>query len=233
MVKGEYRILVVDDEARYLWAIRINLEARGYEVITAEDGRSAIKQVAAREPDLVLLDIRMPGMDGLEACRRIREFSTVPIIVLTALAEEADIVTGLGAGADDYVTKPFGAEELLARVQAALRRADLGAGLESQPKYQAGDLLLDFAARRVFMGGEEVGLTPTEYRLLAELAKQVGRVLVPELLLERVWGPGYETEHGLLRQAVHRLRRKIEPDPSNPQYIQTRTGIGYILERPE
>ena len=233
MVKGEYRILVVDDEARYLWAIRTNLEARGYEVLTAEDGLSAVEQVAAHEPDLVLLDIRMPGMDGLEACRRIREFSTVPVIMLTALAEEADIVMGLGAGADDYVTKPFGAEELLARVQAALRRADLGAGLEVRPQFQAGDLLLDFVARRVFIGGEEVGLTPTEYRLLAELARQAGRVLVPEVLLERVWGQGYETEHGLLRQAVHRLRHKIEPDPSDPAYIQTRTGIGYILVQPE
>ena len=131
------------------------------------------------------------------------------------------------------MTKPFGAEELLARVQAALRRADLGAGLEVRPQYQAGDLLVDFAARRVFLSGEEVTLTPTEYRLLAELARQAGRVLVPEVLLERVWGPGYEAEHRLLRQAVHRLRRKIEPDPSSPQYIQTRTGIGYVLVSPE
>jgi DNA-binding response OmpR family regulator len=174
----------------------------------------------------------MPGMDGYQLCRRIREFSTVPIIMLTALADGTNTVKGLDAGADDYVTKPFSAEELLARVRAMLRRAELAAGLSSQPVLEAGELRVDFAGQRVFLRDQEVVLTPTEYRLLSEMARQPCRVLVPDYLLERVWGLGYEGEHRLLRQAVHRLRGKIEHDPRNPQYIQTRTGLGYVFEAP-
>jgi DNA-binding response OmpR family regulator len=233
MSKEQTCILVVDDEARYVRAIRFNLEASGYEVVTAQDGETAIALVSDKEPDLVLLDVKMPGMDGLEACRRIREFSAVPIIMLTALAQDADKVKGLDTGADDYVTKPFSAEELLARVRAALRRIDLGRGLVASSLFQAGDLRVDFARQRVFIGDQEADLTPTEYRLLCELVRQAGRVLVPEHLLTKVWGVGYEGETSLVWQAIHRLRRKIEPDPSNPQYIHTKPGIGYVFESPE
>jgi DNA-binding response OmpR family regulator len=233
MTKGKTRILVVDDEPKYIWAIRTNLEARGYAVLTAENGRQGLELAASEDPQLILLDVRMPDLDGIEVCRRIRQFSTVPIIMLTALAEDVNKVTGLDAGADDYVTKPFSAQELLARVRAALRRTEFSEGQGSRPTCQAGDLLVDFAQQRVFVCDQEITLTPIEYRLLCELARQPDRVLVPDYLLERVWGLGYEGEHHLLRQAVHRLRRKIEPDPQNPQYIQTRPGLGYIFVPPE
>jgi DNA-binding response OmpR family regulator len=231
--KPKIRILVVDDEPRYIWAMQVNLEDLGYEALTAYDGQTAIELAASEELDLILLDVRMPDLDGYEVCRRIREFSTVPIIMLTALAEEADKVQGLDAGADDYVTKPFGIEELLARVRAALRRADFSDGQPSHPAFQAGNLLVDFAQQQVFVRDQAVHLTPIEYRLLCELVKQAGRVLVPEYLLEKVWGIGYEGENHLLRLAVHRLRRKIERDPRNPQYVQTRSGIGYIFVPPD
>jgi DNA-binding response OmpR family regulator len=236
MNKGKVRILVVDDEPRYVRAIRVNLEASGYEVLAApgpEWGQTAIELAASEEPDLILLDIRMPSLDGYEVCRCIRQFSAVPIIMLTALAEDADKVKGLDIGADDYVTKPFSADELLARVRAVLRRIELSERQPPHPIFQADDLQVDFAQQRVFVHGQEVNLTPTEYRLLRELVRQAGRVLVPEYLLEKVWGMGYEGENRLLWQAVHRLRRKIEPDPRNPQHIQTRPGIGYVFALPE
>ena len=233
MNKGKVCILVVDDEPRYIRAIQINLKASGYEVITARDGQTAIELAASEEPDLILLDIRMVGLDGYEVCRRIREFSAVPIIMLTALAEDADKVAGLDVGADDYVTKPFSADELLARVRAVLRRVELSERQDPSSTFQAGDLLVDLAQQRVFVRSQEVNLTPTEYRLLCELVRQAGRVLVPEYLLEKVWGMGYEGENRLLWQAVHRLRRKIERDPRNPQHIQTRPGIGYVFAFPQ
>jgi DNA-binding response OmpR family regulator len=232
MNKGKVHILVVDDEPRYVRALQINLEASGYKVLAARDGQTAIELAVSEEPDLILLDIRMPGLDGYEVCRRIREFSAVPIIMLTALAEDADKVKGLDIGADDYVTKPFSAEELWARVRAVLRRVELSERQKPRPTFQAGDLLVDFARQRVFACGQEANLTPTEYRLLCELVRQAGRILVPEYLLEKVWGMGYEGENRLLWQAVHRLRRKIERDPRNPQYIQTRPGIGYVFAFP-
>jgi two-component system KDP operon response regulator KdpE len=226
------RILVVDDEARYVRAIRFNLEASGYEVFTASDGLAALNMVGDVEPDLVLLDVKMPGLDGFEVCQRIREFSTVPVILLTALAESADKVKGLDTGADDYVTKPFSADELLARVRAVLRRASVGDQAAPSPVFEAGEIRVDLGRQRVFVAGEEVDLTPTEYRLLSELVKNAGRVLVPEHLLDKVWGVGYEGETHLVWQAMHRLRRKVEPDPQNPRYIHTRPGIGYVFESP-
>lgn len=229
MKRGRERILVVDDESRYVWTIRINLEGRGYQVLTAANGQAAVKMVAIEEPDLVILDIKMPGMDGYEACQRIREFSTVPIIMLTALAQDADKVKGLNLGADDYVSKPFSIEELLARIRAALRRAAVVEQKGEQPVYQAGDLRIDLLQKRVFVGENEVHLTPLEYQVLTEMVRNAGRVLVPEYLLETVWGVGYEGENLLLRQVVHRLRRKIEEDPRHPQYIQTRPGSGYVF----
>ena len=227
------RILVAEDEPRYIWAIQTNLEARGYEVLTATDGQQAIDLAADAQPDLILLDIKMPVVNGYEACRRIREFSTVPIIMITAMAEEADKVLGLDLGADDYVTKPFSVPELLARVRAALRRIEFAEGLPSDSTYAAGDLRVDFAQHRVFIRSQEVELTPTEYRLLCELVKQPGRVLVSDYLTERVWGPGYEEGDKLIRQAIHRLRRKIEVDPRRPEYIRTRPGLGYLFQPPE
>ena len=233
MDKGKVHILVVDDESRYVRAIQINLEASGYQVLTARNGQTALELVATEEPDLTVLDIRMPGMDGFEVCQRIREFSAVPIIMLTALAADADKVKGLDIGSDDYVTKPFSAEELLARVRAALRRVELSERKEPRPTFQAGDLLVDFARQRVFVRDQEVNLTPIEYHLLCELVRQAGRVLVPEFLLDKVWGLGYEGENRLLWQAIHRLRQKIERDPRDPLYIQTRPGIGYVFALPD
>src|SRR5512136_2536078 len=189
MNKGKIRILVAEDEPRYTWAIQTNLEARGYEVVTAQDGQKAVELAVSEQPDLVLLDVKMPVLNGYEVCWRIREFSIVPIIMLTALAEETNKVHGLELGADDYLTKPFSVPELLARVRAVLRRIEFSEGLPSAPTFQAGDMSIDFAQHRVFMCGQEVELTPTEYRLLCELVKQPGRLLVPEHLLEKVWGP--------------------------------------------
>lgn len=232
-MNDKIRILVVDDEPRYVWAIRQNLEARGYEVLAAHDGYTALELAAQADPTLILLDVRMPGLDGFEVCRRIRAFSTAPIIFLTAMAEETDKVQGLDIGADDYVTKPFSVEELLARVRAALRRLELSAAREPPATFEAGELRVDLAQKRVFIGEEEVDLTPIEYHLLLVLIEQAGRILVPDYLLERIWGPGCEEESHLLRQAIHRLRRKIEPDPQDPQYIQTRRGLGYLFAPPE
>ena len=233
MKKGKVRILVVDDEPKYVWTTQVILETKGYEVLVARDGQTAVEIAASEEPDLIILDIKMPGMNGYEACWRIREFSTVPIIMLTALAEDADKVEGLDVGADDYVTKPFSADELLARVRAALRRVEFSEQKEPRPPFQAGDLLVDFERQRVYAGDQEVHLTAKEYRLLCELVEHAGRVLVPEYLLEEVWGMGHEEETLLLRQIIHRLRRKIERDPRNPRYIQTRIGIGYVFVPPE
>ena len=229
MKKGKVRILVVDDEPKYVWTTQVVLETKGYEVLVARDGQTAVEIAANEEPDLIILDIKMPGMNGYDACWRIREFSTVPIIMLTALAEDADKVEGLDMGADDYVTKPFSADELLARVRAALRRVEFSEQKEPRPPFQAGDLLVDFEQQRVYAGDQEVHLTAKEYRLLCELVEHAGQVLVPEYLLEEVWGMGHEEETLLLRQIIHRLRRKIERDPRNPRYIQTRTGIGYVF----
>jgi len=234
MHKGKKtRILVADDEIRYVRAIQVNLEAVGYEVLVARDGQQALELVAAEEPDLVILDLKMPGLDGLEVCRRVREFSTVPIIMLTALAEDADKVKGLDTGADDYVTKPFSAGELMSRVRAALRRVELAERPGQIPAFQTGDLIVDFTQQRVFVRGQEVHLTSTEYRLLRELVSGAGRILPPGYLLEEVWGPGYRDDTHLVLQAIHRLRQKLEPDPKSPQYIQTRPGIGYVFSAPQ
>jgi two-component system KDP operon response regulator KdpE len=229
MRKGKIRVLVVDDEPRYVWGTKVNLESRGYEVLTAHDGQTALELIASEDPDLVVLDVKMPGLSGWEVCERARQFSKVPIIMLTALAEDADKVRGLELGADDYVTKPFSTAELLARIQAVLRRVELAERQDATPAFEIGDLLIDFVRQQVFVRNQEVSLTSIEYRLLCELVKQPGRILVPDYLLEKVWGMGYEGENNLLRQAVYRLRQKIERDPQKPQYIQTRRGVGYTF----
>ena len=229
MKKIKIRVLIADDEPRYVWGAKVNLENRGYEVLTAPDGQTALELVINESPDLVILDIKMPRMSGWEVCERIREFSTVPIIMLTALAEDADKVKGLELGADDYMTKPFSAAELLARIQAVLRRIELSERQDSPPSIEVGDLRIDFARQQVFVRNQKVELTSIEYRLLCEMVKNPDRVLVPDHLLEKIWGIGYEGENNLLRQAIYRLRRKIERDPQNPQYIQTKRGVGYTF----
>jgi two-component system KDP operon response regulator KdpE len=222
-------ILVVDDEPRYVRWITVNLRASGYRVLTAADGQTALDLTAGERPDLVLLDVGLPVLNGLEVCRRIREFSTVPIVMLTAKAAETDKVAGLDAGADDYLPKPFGPPELMARVRAVLRRARYAESPTAEPVFQHGDLAIDFASHAVSRGGEPVDLTPTEYKLLVQLARHKGRVLMPEELLTAVWGPEYREETQHVRLYVSRLRRKIEPDPEQPRYVLTKPGIGYLF----
>ncbi len=223
-------ILVVDDEPRYVSLVEINLTTDGYQVRTASDGQQAVDSVAEDQPDLLLLDIMMPVMDGFTACERIREFSSVPIIILTAKGEERDRVRGLDAGADDYIVKPFSAQELLARVRAVLRRAEREA-LEGfhQPIFQHHELEIDLAKALVSVKGKEIQLTATEYRLLQTLATNMGQVLSGEELLTMVWGPEYKDDKEILWVCLSRLRQKIEPDPKNPIHIVTRQGIGYLM----
>ena len=223
-------ILVVDDEPRYVSLVEINLTTDGYQVRTASDGQQAVDSVAEDQPDLLLLDIMMPVMDGFTACERIREFSSVPIIILTAKGEERDRVRGLDAGADDYIVKPFSAQELLARVRAVLRRAEREA-LEGfhQPIFQHHELEIDLAKALVSVKGKEIQLTATEYRLLQTLATNMGHVLSAEELLTMVWGPEYKDDKEILWVCLSRLRQKIEPDPKNPIHIVTRQGIGYLM----
>jgi DNA-binding response OmpR family regulator len=223
-------ILVVDDEPRYLALVQINLETAGYAVITAMDGQQAVDAVAEQQPDIVLLDVMMPVMDGFTACERIREFSSVPIIILTAKGEERDRVRGLDAGADDYIVKPFSAQELLARVRAVLRRAERGTveGFH-QPVFKHHNLEIDLAKASVLVEEEPISLTATEYRLLQTFANAMGNVLSPEELLTSVWGPEYKDDKEILWVCLSRLRQKIEPDPKNPIHIVTRQGIGYLM----
>jgi len=223
-------ILVVDDEPRYLRLIEVNLATESYNVKTAANGQEALEMVAAEQPDLILLDVMMPVMDGFTACERIREFSNVPIIIVTAKGEERDRVRGLDVGADDYILKPFSAQEMLARVRAVLRRAERQA-LESfhQPIFRHHELQIDLARALVTTDGKEVSLTATEYRLLQTLGAAIGRVLTPEELLTTVWGPQYRDDKEILWVCLSRLRQKIEPDPKNPIHIVTRQGIGYYM----
>ena len=223
-------ILLVDDEPRYLRLMEVNLQTEGYGVRMAADGQQALESVVAFQPDLILLDVMMPVMDGFTACGRIREFSTVPIIMVTAKGEERDRVRGLDVGADDYIVKPFSAQELLARVRAVLRRAERqDAGAFHQPVFQHHELRLDLAKAEVLSAGKPVMLTATEYRLLQTLAAAVGRMLTPEDLLTTVWGPEYRDDKEILWVCLSRLRQKIEPDPKNPIHILTRQGLGYFM----
>lgn len=233
MNKQTSRILIVDDEPKYVYIVKLNLEARGYEVLTANNGQTAVEMAASENPDLIVLDVRMPGMTGFEVCQQIRQFSAVPIIMLTALVEDSDKVLGLDLGADDYVTKPFSIEELVARVKATLRRVKLDDQLKKTDHHQVGNFHIDRVQQRLYIDNEEVPLTATEYHLLSELVYQAGRIVISEHLLEAVWGMGYEKEDRVLRQAIYRLRQKIERDPKNPQYIQTRSGLGYIFIPPD
>jgi two-component system response regulator VicR len=227
------RILAVDDEPRYLEIIRFNLETAGYQVESAATGEEALDALTADEPDLIVLDVMLPGLSGFEVCSAVRERSSCPIIMLTAKGAEEDKVRGLRLGADDYVTKPFSAQELLARVEAVLRRARAPEHGERQPAtISLGDLQIDRPGKQVTVAGREVRLSPTEYRLLLCLAVNAGVVLSRDELLTQVWGKAYRGEDEILRVTLWRLRQKLEDDPSAPRYVVTRPGLGYLLAAP-
>ena len=218
------RILLVDDEAAIQRTVGPLLRSRGYDVDIAGTGAGALQMFAERPPSLIVLDLGLPDIEGTEVCRRVRAASQVPIIVLSARGAEEDKVNALDLGADDYVTKPFGPDELVARVQAVLRRARSGG---EEPSIVIGDLELDLARHRVTVAGEPVHLTPTEFSLLRTLVRYRGRLMTHSALLREVWGPVHEEDTPLLRAHVANLRRKIEPEPSNPRYVTTDPGIGY------
>jgi len=222
---GQPSILAIDDEPQLLAALATILEGRGYRLRTARNGAMGLDAVAVERPDVVLLDLAMPGVDGLEVCRRLRAVSRVPILVLSALSDEARKVKALDAGADDYVTKPFGVEELLARIRAALRRAQ--AQRDDEAVLSIGGIELDQIARRVVVDGQEVHLTPTQYELLRVFINNPDRVLTQRTLLVLTFGPAYEDAVDNLRTFITQLRRKIERDPSRPQRIVTEPGLGY------
>jgi two-component system KDP operon response regulator KdpE len=215
----------VDDERQILRALNAGLRANGYDVETATDGESALAAAAIHPPNVLVLDLEMPGMDGIDVIRQLREWSSIPIIVHSAHAEERDKVQALDAGADDYLTKPFGMEELLARIRAALRRS--ASGDQAVPMLDFGRLKLDLTARVVTVDGAEVHLTPTEYDLLRVLATNAGKIMTHQMLLTRVWGPASEDSTNYLRVYINQLRRKIESEPSRPRYIVTDPGVGY------
>jgi two-component system, OmpR family, KDP operon response regulator KdpE len=223
------KILVVDDAPEVLEAVTVsfNLQWRETEVLGASDGESALRMVERDHPDLVLLDISIPGMDGYETLRQLREFSDVPVIMLTARDGILDKVKGLELGADDYVTKPFDHLELLARVKAVLRRLDMPQPVSRAPSFESGELSMDFASRQVRLRGDLVQLTPIEYKLLYHLVRNAGHVLPHDTLLAKVWGREYTEEIDYLRVYVRRLRRKLEKDPENPEHIMTERGVGY------
>jgi DNA-binding response OmpR family regulator len=225
-------IVIADDDPHLLRLLERNLQFEGYEVHAASDGEQAIELIASHEPDLVILDVMMPHLDGFTVCQRVREFSTVPIIIITARGQEREKIHGLDLGADDYLTKPFSVGELLARVHAVLRRAQLN-GDEvvggMQPTITVGDVTIDYAHHIVKRGGQEIALTPIEYRLLAYLSKHVGRIVTQDQLLESVWGTSYLGESHLLQVNINRLRHKLEIDPAHPRYILTKAGVGYLL----
>ena len=225
------KILVVDDEPKIRMFIRANLEARGYEIYLAQDGMEAIEMAGRVLPDVIVLDVNMPRMDGIEACRRIREWADMPIIILSVRGDEKDKVRALDEGADDYVTKPFGIEELLARIRVALRRS-AGTAIAA-PLFTAGDLEVDLAGRVVKRRGQVLKLTGTEYELLAYLVANNGKVLTHRELLHNVWGPEYGDEREYVRVFIGQLRRKIEDDPSNPLFVVTEPRIGYRFVKSE
>jgi two-component system KDP operon response regulator KdpE len=221
------RILVVDDELSIIKFLWVSLEASGFKVLTAMDGSQALQTIEMELPDLVILDITMPKMDGLEVCYRLREWSQIPIIMLSALVDDSDKVKCLDLGADDYITKPFSAIELVARIKAVLRRTEKTAPLANQPTFTSGDLVVNFTQRLVTMAGIEVKTTPTEYNLLQELVLNAGKVLTHTQLLNKVWGSEYRDEREYVHVFIRRLRNKLEPDPKNPQYFVSIPGVGY------
>lgn len=230
MSEDALRVLVVDDELAIRRFLRTVLSAHGHKVFEAANGQEAIQAAAAHKPDLILLDLGLPDLDGIEVIRQLREWTETPIIVVSVRGQENEKVAALDAGADDYLTKPFGTGELLARMRVALRHS---VSSRAEPIIEIGDLKIDLARRLVTIGGAEISLTPTEYKLLSVLARHAGKVLTHRHLLREVWGPGYEDETHLLRVHISNLRSKIEPDPTRPYYIQTEPGVGYRLRSPQ
>lgn len=222
------RILVVDDEPRYLRLLQANLLTKEYEVFTAMDGEEALETFSANPVDLILLDVMLPRIDGFAVCQRIRQFSNVPIIMLTAKGEEQDRVKGLDVGADDYLVKPFSVMELLARVRAVLRRAQV-AETGQDRFFTHGNLRIDLARAEVWQGDQPVYLSATEYRLLLQFTHNIGKVLSAEELLTGVWGPEYRDDKEILWVTIARLRQKVEDDPHTPKHIATRSGLGYLM----
>jgi DNA-binding response OmpR family regulator len=227
-----FRILVVDDEERILNFLNSKLKASGYEVLTAHDGIQGLEQAQAQEPDLIVLDLLMPKMDGLEMLKELRGFSTVPVIILTAKGADADRIKGLQLGADDYLPKPFNPDELVARIEAIRRRLEPGEKRKIPEVLQLGSVTIDFRKHDVLVSGEPKYLTRTEWLLLSQLINNAGRLMLYEELLTRVWGPEYRNDVQILRTWISRLRRKLESDPDQPRLIRTVPKTGYIIDRP-
>ena len=225
---GDGQILVVDDEPHILRALQATLRGGGYDVVTAATGEEALRSAAVRPPKAVILDLVLPDRHGLEVCRELRAWSTAPILVLSAVGDEGEKVAALDAGADDYVTKPFGTDELLARLRAALRRTTP----ETGPVFEIGELVVDLDTRSVTFAGKPVALTPTEFDLLRLFARNEGKLLTHPAILREVWGPAYDAESHYLHVYVSQLRRKLEPDPARPRYLLTEPGAGYRLVNP-
>ncbi len=226
MGKSGARILIVDDEVEIVRALQRSLVAHGYEVFTAHSGEEALEAWRASRPDVMLLDLGLPGISGLEVCQQVRAQSALPIIVLSVKGAERDKVQALDLGADDYVPKPFGIDEVLARIRVALRHsAMLSSG--TQPRFESGPLCVELAQRLVTLNGQEVKLTPTEYDLLKVLIQHKGKIMTRQMLLKEVWGAGYGADSHYLHVYIGQLRRKIEPDPSSPRFILTIPGVGY------
>jgi two-component system KDP operon response regulator KdpE len=222
------RVLVVDDEPQILRALEMSLRGAGYDVFTASTGAEALTTAAVQPPDAVILDLVLPDMRGTDVCRELRRWTRVPVILLSVVGDESEKVAALDAGADDYVTKPFGVDELLARIRAALRRTEG----ESEPVREVGELRVDIAGREVTFGGRPVQLTPHEFTLLSLLVRNEGKLLTHKTILEEVWGHAYAAESHYLHVYVSQLRRKLEPEPARPRYILTEPGVGYRLIDP-
>ncbi len=223
-------ILLIEDEPQMRRFLRVTLQAHGYRLIEASSGQEGLLEGTTRNPDVVLLDLGLPDMDGIEIAKRFREWSEVPIIVISAREQEEDKVKALDAGADDYLTKPFGAGELLARIRVALRHRALQSSGQRDPIFVAGDLKVDLASRQVFIKDEEIHLTPIEYRLLAVLIKHAGKVVTHKLLLKEVWGPVYTDQQQYLHVYMAQLRKKIESDPARPRLLINEPAVGYRLK---
>ncbi len=223
------RILVVDDEVRYQRLLDANLRTDGYDVVTASNGLEAVEIFSSQPVDLILLDVMMPEMDGFETCQRVREYSNVPIIMLTAKGDEKDRVRGLDLGADDYLIKPFSATELLARVRAVLRRAEVSTNITQTRYFSHDDIRIDFARAEVWRDSEPISLSATEYRLLLQFVHNLGKIISAEELLTSIWGPEYRKEKEILWVSIARLRQKLEREPHDPKHIVTRTGLGYLM----
>lgn len=222
-------ILIIEDEPQIRRFLRATLPSHGYHLLEAETAHTGIQKVAMHKPNLVILDLGLPDLDGIEVTKQLREWSSVPIIVLSARGQEQDKIAALDAGADDYLTKPFGIGELLARMRVALRHALRVAQGSDNPLFTMGDVRVDLSRRQVFVHEQEIHLTPTEYGLLTTLIQHAGKVVTQRQLLQAVWGPGYSSESHYLRVYMGHLRHKLEPDPTRPRYLLTEPGVGYRL----